>query len=367
MKKDILSDWLKEFCMLVFIQTVQAFIFAIVMSLILSILSGDFGSSESEVASTSIIAVFLLASVSKIEDIIKKVFGVKSGFHDSGMRGGLRSLATFMMAGNIFKGVTDNVKKMTGGAAGVIGANKNIARQRARMARDLNIYGAPALNEKAPAKGTTSNLPLSDNTTSDDYMKKAIEAKNKGDMREYERNRGIAAGMKKASEPVAGVSSSKSGGDIAKLQDKMDAYDDKIRDLKTKRRQSAISMVSGGVETIGAAGGGLAGLAFGAALGETKEVIQGGMIGAGLGDKAGRLATQAVASPVNAAASVSNTIRDIGSIRQSNREFEKEMASFSASSKEIINSRDKQIRTMRQAKKQLNKALENINAGNMDM
>lgn len=361
MKKDILSDWLKEFCMLVFIQTVQAFIFAIVMSLILSILSGDFGSSESEVASTSIIAVFLLASVSKIEDIIKKVFGVKSGFHDSGMRGGLRSLATFMMAGNIFKGVTDNVKKMTGGAAGVIGANKNIARQRARMARDLNMYGAPALNAKAPAKGTTSNLPPSDNKTSDDYMKKAIEAKNKGDMRGYERNRGIAAGMKKASEPVIEeTSSSKSGGNMSKLQDKVDAYDDKIRDLKTKRRQSVISMVSGGVETIGAAGGGLTGLAVGAALGETKEVIQGGMIGAGLGDKAGRMVTQT-------ATSVDNTIRDIGSIRQSNREFEKEMASFSASSKEIINSRDKQIRTMRQAKKQLNKALENINAGNMDM
>ena len=145
MKKDVFADWLREFCMLVFIQTVQAFIFAIVMSLIISVLS-DFPEDETDaVASTGVIAVIVLASVSKIEDIVKKIFGIKSGFHDSGMRGGLKSLATTMLAANMAKGVLDNGKKFFGGIGRGIGAGvsakRDTSRARARLARDLSRSG----------------------------------------------------------------------------------------------------------------------------------------------------------------------------------------------------------------------------------
>ena len=357
MKKDIFSDWLKEFCMLVFIQTIQAFIFAIVMSLILSLISGNFGDPDNALGSTGLIAVIILASVSKIEDIVKKIFAVKSNFHDSGMRGGLKSLATTMMAANLAKGVTDNFKKVAGGVTGFVGANKGIARQRARMARDINRYGTSNASSVGADGSSNPALNPSKDLTQEDYMEKAKEAKKNGDMRGYEKNRGIAAGMRKTSE-----SSGSSLSNSDKLQEKMDAYDDKIRELKQKRRASVISVASGLNESVGAVAGGISGAAFGAAMGEAKEIIQAGGIGLGIGDKMGSLATR----PLSAPGAISDLTSDIKGWRQSNKEFEKEISSFNSTTREAINARDKQIKSVSMAKKKLNDALKDINAGNMD-
>lgn len=361
MKKDLFADWLREFCMLVFIQTIQAFMFAIVMTLIISIFSGQFAEENSAAASTGLICVIILASVSKLEDIIKKIFGVKSNLHDSGMRGGLKSLATTMMAANLAKGVTDNFKKVAGGVTGFVGANRNIARQRARMARDINKYGTPAVSAGAGGEAKPALNSPSNDLNSEDYMQKAAEAKSKGDMRGYERNRGIAAGMKKNST-VAASSASSGSGDPSKLQEKMEAYEDKIRELKQKRRASVISGISGGVETVGALAGGISGAAFGAAMGEGKEILQGSLVGMGIGDKAGALATRTL----NAPGAIGDLASDIKGWRNANKEFEKEVSSFNSATREAINARNKQIKSVNLAKKKLNDALKDINAGNMD-
>lgn len=360
MKKDILADWLREFCMLVFMQSVQAFIFAIVMSLILSILGGDFASSDSDVAATSLMAVFLLASVSKIEDIVKKVFGIKSGFHDSGMRGGLKSLATTMMAGKLAKGALDNVGKITGGVTGAIGAGRGIARTRARMARDLNKNAAPQ------PVSSGSKPALNAESTAADYMDKAKEAKDKGDMRGYERYRGMAAGMNK-SDKAAGESASKGNGKSFDMQKAMDEYDDKIRNLKDQRRKSIIGAASGIVETVGAAVGGTMGIIGGAALGEGKEIMQGGIVGIGVGDTAGKIATKIAASPVTVGAGVKNMASDIGQWNNANKELQKEMSEYQSATKDAIKAREKQIKNVRDTKKKLNEELKNIDAGNMNV
>ena len=77
MKDNIFAHWLKELCSLVFLQAIQAFIFAIVMALIISVMTPDNVSAIERsdlVASTGIIAVIALASISKLEDLIKKIF-----------------------------------------------------------------------------------------------------------------------------------------------------------------------------------------------------------------------------------------------------------------------------------------------------
>lgn len=362
MKKDIFADWLREFCMLVFIQSVQAFIFAIIMRLLVSMLSYNNLTQIDAGNATSLMAVFLLASVSKIEDIVKKVFGIKSGFHDSGMRGGLKSLATTMMAGKLAKGALDNVGKFTGGVTGAIGAGKGIARQRARMASDLN-------KNAAPQAGSSGSKPaLNAEPTATDYMDKAKEAKANGDMRGYERYRGMAAGMNKSAKAAAAAeSASKGSGKSFDRQKAIDEYDDKIRELKSKRRQSIIGAVSGTVETAGALVGGTMGMIGGAAMGEGKEIVQGGLAGMGVGDTVGRIATKVAASPVTVSAGVGDMVYDIKRTNNANKTLVKEMSEYQSITKDAIKSREKQIRTTRQATRKLNEELKNIDAGNMDM
>ena len=78
MKDNIFAHWLRELCSLVFIQSIQAFIFAIVMSLIISIMTpdnvGEIGDENRSdyIAATGIIAVLAISSISKLEDLVKK-------------------------------------------------------------------------------------------------------------------------------------------------------------------------------------------------------------------------------------------------------------------------------------------------------
>ena len=341
MKKDVFADWLRELCMLVFIQTIQAFIFAIVMSLIISLLSGFPVDDESDaVASTGVIAVIVLASVSKIEDIVKKIFGIKSGFHDSGMRGGLKSLATTMMAANMAKGVLDNGRKVLGGAIGAaaapIKANKDMNQARARLARDMNRYGGkPGIQAGAGAAGSPLPAGSSESGSSTSTP---------------------PAPTNPASAPAA-ASAGAAGGSSAndKLQDRIEAYNDKIAEIKANRgkaiRNSSITALSGLAETAGAIGFGAVGMTAGAAMGEGKEIVQAGLIGAGMGDKIGNLSVK----PIKAASDLQNFAAE-------NRAVNKELIKQT----NMLNETKGNIRRVRQAKKELQRQLDNLDAGNID-
>ncbi len=333
MKKDIFADWLKELCMLVFIQTVQAFIFAIVMSLILSLLMGDYGSSNDATGSVGIIAVILLASISKIEELIKKVLGVKSNVHDAGMRGGMKSLATTMLAANLAKNVLDNGRKFVGGAAGAIGAKagqrRDMNQARARMARDVARYGGnPALSTGGTNTAGEAGAQIPTATTS------AI---------------GAGSQSNSANASVQAAASGSNNQASEKLQDKIDAYNDRIAEIKAKRgsdfRKSLVNMGSGLVETAGAIGFGAVGMTAGAALGEGKEIIQGGLVGMGVGDKVGSIAM----APVRGI----NTIQDsISQTKAINNELIKQV--------NAINEQGTRVRNVREAKKRLDEQLSQL-------
>lgn len=326
MKKDIFADWLREFCMLVFIQTVQAFVFAIVMSLILSLIGGNFGDEQDALGSTGIIAVLLLASVSKMEDIVKKIFGIKSGFHDSGMKGGLKSLATTMMAANMAKGVLDNGRKAIGGAMGFAGAGLEARKARkiadTRMARDINKF------EKAGGTVSGDRTTVTSPTTAE----------------------GSSGGSGGSGSGGGGGGSSASD----KMQEKLDAYNDRMNEITQTRRgkqlAAANNFISGISESAGALGGAVVGAVGGMATGDASTTINAGMAGAGIGDSLGKMAS----SPVRMANTVTNWSIENQKI---NDDLKKEVSA--------INETSKKINTVHKARKELKRQLENLDAGDL--
>ena len=75
MKKDVFMVWLKEFCSLIFTQTVQAFLLAIIMSVVVATATNDtIEEQDVAVSATGIIAIIALSSISKVELLVKKIF-----------------------------------------------------------------------------------------------------------------------------------------------------------------------------------------------------------------------------------------------------------------------------------------------------
>lgn len=105
-----LSAWLKEFCALVFVQSIQAFTFAIIMVMVINLVGDE--SANSKAAPLGMIAVVAMASISKLEDLVKKMFGIGPSVTDPSLRGGMKSWATGMVAFGAAKRVADNGKKV---------------------------------------------------------------------------------------------------------------------------------------------------------------------------------------------------------------------------------------------------------------
>ena len=388
MKKDIFSTWVREFCSLVFIQTIQAFIFAIVMTLIISVMTPDNveGVERSDIISaTGFIAVIALASISKIEDLVKKIFGVQSNITDPSMRGGMKSLASTMIAAKLAKGVLDNGKKVVGGVGGVYSANKQMRIAKTRYARDMSRkLGEPASNKNtggtAPsASPATSAVSASKApATVNDYYQKAKEAKNNGDMPGYYKNIGIAAGMQKnmnatnapavgaggniASVAAAGEAKAArfSNKDMADIDKMRDAYEDKLSELKAKRAESVIKGLSGLVETGGALVGGTAGAIAGASLGDVGDTLKYGLAGVGIGDAVGSV-------PGKVALGTKNIAQAVAADNRSKKEFADAMANLSSDAKKYINTKRTNTARYERAKDEFAKFQKQVmDAGNLE-
>ncbi len=391
MKKDIFSTWVREFCSLVFIQTIQAFIFAIVMTLIISVMTPDnvTGVERADIVSaTGFIAVIALASISKIEDLVKKIFGVQSNITDPSMRGGMKSLASTMIAAKLAKGVLDNGKKAAGGLGGVYSANKQMRIAKSRYARDMSRkLGEPASNKNTGGTATSAPPTSSAASTSqapatvNDYYQKAKEAKKNGDMPGYYKNIGIAAGMQKnmnaTNAPAVGAGGT--GGNIASVAaageakaarfsnknmadiDKMrDAYEDKMSELKAKRAESVIKGLSGLVETGGALVGGTAGAIAGASLGDVGDTLKYGLAGVGIGDAVGSV-------PGKVALGTKNIAQAVAADNRSKKEFADAMANLSSDAKKYINTKRTNTARYERAKDEFAKFQKQVmDAGNLE-
>lgn len=355
MQKGVFTTWIKELCALVFVQTIQAFILAIVLSIILTFIknTGSSISDQATVSSLGVLCIVLLTSLTKMEQITKKIFGLDSGILQQKPPHGLAAtMLALKSVGRIF----NNVPKIASGiGAATFGANsdKKKAQNRALgklQRRGFDKNGSPLLggasgnqsqNGGSAGEGFAGaiNTAASLGAEKENNYRAALKAKREGDMDKYrELMKNSANASKKikqiANDPLppignlgASVGNNPNIGNsaaaaIKTVSDKdkdnymkiMDQLDDDLSKAKEKRRKGIETAVSGLMETAGASVGAMTGLSIGAVSGlatnDLDQIPKSVAYGIGVGDMAGESLTKAVSS-------VSRGIKDRASVNKS--------------------------------------------------
>lgn len=363
MQKGVFTTWVKELCALVFVQTIQAFILAIVLSIMITFIvptGGKFQNTD-DVNALGILCIILLTSLTKMEQITKKIFGLDSGIlQNKPPHGLMASYMALKAVGRVF----NNVPKVVGGigsatlGAGLDKKKANSAMLTRLQRKGLDKSGNPLPGAKQIASGDSgSQSGGSDSVEDREYYNKAMEAKKRGDMAGYHRNMGIQAGINKARKSVAqgGGTSSSSGGTSSsdKARDDyykiMDKYDDELAKAKEKRRKGIQDAFSGGIETIGAAAGGMVGLSIGSvsglATGDLDQIHKATAYGIGVGDALGEHLTSAVAS-------ATTSIKSRASV---NKKLDNQIAQMEKNLKIQNNTRENQAKRVRNITQKIEK------------
>lgn len=276
-----LSMWLKEFTALIFTQTIQAFIYAIVISVILfGMEPTSEASAQDNNAALGLMATFALLSVFKVEDMAKKIFGI--GDTKASHGNAMRSLAKTAIAAQLGKRVLNNVGKVFGGAKAWGQAGQDRRKLKGRMEEDLKDEGFELkdgkLSKIQKAGGGSSSTGRSASSTS-------VGSSSAGG----------------GSSVVGGASSSAAGGDdvmtsaaYRRAKAALRNYQDKASEINKSRNEGIKTMISGLVESQGSIFGAATGAVIGGADGDLDEALQGMMAGAGVGDAIGEAAVNSV-------------------------------------------------------------------------
>lgn len=287
MKKDVFMVWLKEFCSLIFTQTVQAFLLAIIMSVVVATASnGTVQEQGTAVSATGIIAIIALASLSKVELLVKKIFGVESQFGDPAMKNGAGALAGSLIAAKLAGRALNNVPKMASGIKGVtVDARRARASALAKKNRDLsaamgkdagNAAGNGALVGAAAGSAAASTANSATGTSaassSDGTLKGALESLKTAIIENTNATRTASPQIAEA-----GKASKLTAEKFNKIQDD---YDKAMADIAKSKRESWSKLASGALETASLPLGAIGGAAVGAAMGESPLKAAGVGIGA---------------------------------------------------------------------------------------
>lgn len=267
-KGGALSVWFSEFTSLVFTQTIQAFIYAIVISIILygmnmTNVSGN--SSHDTNAALGLMATFALLSVFKVEEFAKQIFGFKENRAAPGSA--MKSLAKTAFALNLGKRVLNNVGKVTGGVRDIAKSRQDNAKTKRRLEEDMADNGferdknGKLVYKGNGAKGTHSAAySATDATSSVGGAGGGSGGLSEGDMTDAAKRR-----MKNA----------------------LRQYEDKASEIKKSRQEGIKNIISGTTESIGAIVGATAGGIIGGADGDLDGLFNGLVAGAGAGDAVG--------------------------------------------------------------------------------
>lgn len=297
-KGAVLGSWIKEFCTLVFIQTIQAFIYAIIISFIVKMSFLSISDVDDRNASMGIICVIALTSVFKVEDMVKKIFGMGSTKADA--RGAMSSLAKTAIAWQFGKKVLDNGAKMASGAKGIRDAAKGRQKLKQRMNRDMATFDEGSENGGALGEGQDSSA----------YYNNSNSAGGTGAQDGHNANMGIAASVNNAG--ASSNSSSKSGKNTRDYNAMMDKYQDQLDELKKKKKDSIKQIWQGVGETAGAVPGLVAGAIIGGADGNLDEALRGAAVGMGMGDTIGGATATTAYDVQDIVRSTPGAIRDTG-------------------------------------------------------
>lgn len=259
MKNKVFNVWIKELTSIVFTQALQALVLAVLMSVVV----GLFLASKADGANTTnyaigVYAIIAMMSLSKIELLVKRIFGIGPATADVSMKGGGRDLLKTGIALKMGGRLLNNVPKVAAGVGGLL-IGQGAARRRVRNAQQEY----------------------------DEYKK---QQKMDKDKEKLNGGKGTAT----ASNRIASKSSALTADDLASALKNSNKKNPKneLRDAKdalNKERRENLSKITGGVlETAGAFGGGIIGAEIGMAMGD--DVLQNALIGAGVGDAIGEAA-----------------------------------------------------------------------------
>ena len=273
MKNKIFSVWFKELCSLVFVQSMQALLLTIMLSVVVKLY---IGSQDSYVAQQSmgVYAILILALIPRVELLVKKIFGLGSGVMDDSMMGGRRSLLKTGLALKLGSSVLNNAGKVIGGVGMMAGAGIAGIRQN-RIAKNND--------DAAKIKGDTSKLRLgARNAQGNNAALSGTQGASGGALGSYSLD-DLTSAIKSANAP-----------DYAELN-RQKKHEIMQRGLKGLQ-QATSGIVETGGAMAGASIGGIVGLGTGG-----DDVFQDMLIGAGIGDKIGHAATDLTLGTVVAA------------------------------------------------------------------
>lgn len=354
MKKDVFTVWIKEFCALVFTQTVQAFLLAIIMSIVISTANGNSSSNlGADVSATGIIAIIALVSISRVEALVKKIFGIESTVSDPSMKSGMAGLAGTLIGAKLAGRVLNNAGKVGGGIHDTIKGRAAQKKAKADLARGLN-----KLNNKygVDDNGNPIDLATAGPTAT------AVGAATGGAI-----GSAVAGGANNGNinlnpnNLVVNANNVKMDGKDDKYEDKkgelLEKYQEAIDKAKEQRVNGRLKALSGVTETAGAGVGATAGAIIGMATGD--NIMRNAGIGMGAGDFMGEVPIQAAKS----IREVSVDIKDNSSNKRSVQE------AVSALTGKDIDSYRKSVKALEQYTSRLDtaskEAKKKIDAGNV--
>ena len=330
MKKDIFTVWLKEFCSLVFTQAVQAFLLAAVMSVIVATASGNLDINKGSAASaTGVIAIIALSAISKIETLVKKVFGIESQFGDPSMKSGMVGLAGTLIGAKLAGRVLNNVGKVGGG---IVDYGRQ-ARNRARLNRDY-ARNLAALNASRPTtvvatgpvtssggssssnnnnsrngnNGSSASANNNNNSGNGNVNSNNNSGGNSNNAGNSNTNASQVSALTGATVTLSPNTVNVNGSNVSvdgkqtaadkqadferKKADLLEKYNDAIEGLDDKRSAAIAKIASGFTESVGGIVGGVAGATVGLATGD--GILSKTGAGMGIGDIVGEKTVQTV-------------------------------------------------------------------------
>lgn len=292
MKGNVFSKWLKEFCALVFVQTAQAFILAIIMTLIVVLVTDTKYESQDANQITGVFAMIALASISKIEMLIKKIFGIGSDVTDpfmsggKGFIGGIMSLKAIQTVGN-------NAKKIGSGMK-----SRRQARVNEKKAKiDYNKTRKSIIENNAQ----TNNQNVSATPTSVINSSMSQDSANNSNVANNT-NRNLNGGTINITNSNVNMQGDKSGNKNSaqdELKKAKQDYQAKLNEIQKSKKDANKQLVSGILETGAAVVGGAAGIGVGAVYGAASggnvlsSASNAGLYGAAMADKAAKLSVDA--------------------------------------------------------------------------
>ena len=290
-----LSLWIREFTALVFTQSIQAFIYAVIISVILYGMTSKSPSASTNSA-LGMMSVFALLSVFKVEEMSKKIFG----FPDTKASPGnaMKSIAKTAFAVQLGKRVLDNVGKVTGGLGKIGKAGKTRAGAKSRLDEDAADNGFELKDGKYTYTGKSKNTG---NIVVPQGSGGNRPAGNGG-------GNGNAGGSGDVGNidvdipniPVASAGDTAYASDAARrrMREALRRAEDERAKANEMRNEGIKDIFSGLTETLAAPVGAATGAVLAGADGNIDELLQGLVAGAGAGDAVGEATVNALSKAV---------------------------------------------------------------------